>query len=370
MRASIDANDQWQKKRVLVAAVGLSPQVVTETLHALWQANAWVPSEIVLLATSKGEELCKQLLLDPNTGALVSWGREWGIEGAERLAAGTSIEVSESDSGDVDDVRAVMAMAEKARAVISSITGDDRSELHVSLAGGRKPMAAILAILMSLHGRPRDRVSHVLVRPEEAKASGFFFPTRRSQPLPVGEGRTINAKMVEVKLFDIPFPRLLLGKGKPASLGEAFEGLLGDCNTARMVVDLESGVISWDGEELGLPPAIAAFLAWAAREQASGNMGLPRVGAPLEGYLEVYRAFAGAGAASRAKKRLADPLDPEWMEEKAARASKLARAFGIQPRGARLVQRVGDRARSVYRLALDARELLVTGEKGLARGQA
>ena len=106
-----------------------------------------------------------------------------------------------------------------------------------------------------------------------------------------------------------------------------------------------------------MPPSIAAFLAWLAAETASGRGAVPRVGAPRDGYLAHLRAFAGPGGVERARRRLSDPLDPEWMEEKVARTNKLGTDCGMRPRGARLVQRVGARAAAGYRLALDPAEI-------------
>jgi hypothetical protein len=55
--------------------------------------------------------------------------------------------------------------------------------------------------------------------------------------------------------------------------------------------------------------------------------------------------------------RLPDPIDPEWMEEKASRVAKLATDCGARPRGASLVARIGRRAALRYRLALDPHEI-------------
>ena len=40
---------------------------------------------------------------------------------------------------------------------------DDKTELHVSIAGGRKSMGFYIGYALSLFGRPQDKLSHVLV---------------------------------------------------------------------------------------------------------------------------------------------------------------------------------------------------------------
>ncbi|PJA57556.1 MAG: TIGR02584 family CRISPR-associated protein, partial [Rhodocyclales bacterium CG_4_9_14_3_um_filter_68_10] len=53
------------ERRILLAATGLSPQVVTETLYALTQrrAPAFVPTEIHLVTTAEGAERARLTLL-------------------------------------------------------------------------------------------------------------------------------------------------------------------------------------------------------------------------------------------------------------------------------------------------------------------
>ena len=59
------------KRQILLAVVGLSPQVVTETLYALTKCSnvrRFIPSEIHLITTLKGAELIQNKLLDGGKG--------------------------------------------------------------------------------------------------------------------------------------------------------------------------------------------------------------------------------------------------------------------------------------------------------------
>lgn len=56
-------------KRVLLCSVGLSPQVVTETLYALDRQENWQPDELIIVTTPGGKAGCKRLLLNGNTMA-------------------------------------------------------------------------------------------------------------------------------------------------------------------------------------------------------------------------------------------------------------------------------------------------------------
>lgn len=347
--------------RVLVQSVGLSPQVVTETLHALWTGRGWLPDRLILLATPRAAELARAVLLDPATGAIAAWAAEWEVPGGARLGAEAELALAATDSGDIDGELGALALAEAAWRVLAPLAADPATEIHVSIAGGRKPAAALLGILMAVLGRPQDGMSHVLVQPEAAAAAGLFYPARQPRQVLAGAGTTADASALRITLIDVPFPRLGQTAAGAEGLRAFFDRLSQDGRRRRLVFDLASGRLSWDGAELRLQPAIAAFLGWIARAQAEGAEGVPRVGARAEGYLAAYGAVAGPAARARAAARLPDPLDPEWMEEKAARANKLADAAGIRPRGARLVQVAGARARAVYRLALDRAEIAITG---------
>lgn len=244
--------------------------------------------------------------------------------------------------------------------MLARLTADPAAELHVSLAGGRKAAAALIAILMSVLGRPQDRLSHVLVQPEGAAGAGLFYPAPAPRPV-VAQGVALDAAALRVVLFDIPFPRLALGSDATGALAEFFDRLSAQSRAVRLTLDAGGGRLLWDGRPMAMPPALAAFVAWLAAEQLAGRMGVPRVGAARAAYLAQYRRFAGPQAADAAAVRLPDPLEPEWVEEKAARANKAADAAGARPRGARLIQRLGDRARALYRLALDPAEIAIAG---------
>lgn len=352
------------RARVLVASIGLSPQVVTETLHALWSGEGWLPDRLVLLATPRAAELARDVLLDPEAGALAAWAREWSVATGAQLAREAEVIRVPTDSGDVDSEPGVVALAEAAWQVLRALAADPDTELHVSIAGGRKPAAAVLGILMAVLGRSQDRLSHVLVLPDAATAAGLFYPAARPRPVLAEAGKVVDAARLRIVLVDIPFPRLAQMPTDGRGVQAFFDRLTREARRARLTFEPASGQLAWDGRRLHLPPAIAAFLGWLVREQVAGAPGIPRVGAPRAGYLSAYRCVAGEAARARAEARLPNPLEPEWMEEKAARANRLTASAGVRPRGARLVQTTGERARALYRLALDPAEIRVTDTVG------
>lgn len=43
------------RKKILVAVTGMSPQIITETLFALYRQKSWIPNEVWVLTTSIGK---------------------------------------------------------------------------------------------------------------------------------------------------------------------------------------------------------------------------------------------------------------------------------------------------------------------------
>ncbi len=354
------AGRKCKEQLILLVSVGLSPQVVTETLHALLMDNVEVPDRLEIITSRKGARLCRDLLLDEARGAIVRWGREWEVKGTDQLAASALLHVVESDSGDLADERAAYAFAQKAHEVLSKLVTEAGNRIHLSIAGGRKVASALLAMLMSMHGRPQDTMSHVLLEPAEAASSAIFFPTRNSQMLAIGE-RAIDASKIKINRIDIPFPRLQVdADAMQHNFQEFFAEITRALGAPRLLIDLSAGRLTWEGAPLRLPPALAAWLAWLTAAQLENAQGLPRSGSRRDNYLDYYTHFAQPQAVHRQRQKLPEILDPEWMEEKKARINKLVADAGVRPRGAYLVQRTGNWAHAYYRLALDNREIAIS----------
>lgn len=85
--------------------------------------------------------------------------------------------------------------------------------LHVSLAGGRKSMSSYAHTALMFFGRPRDQLSHVLVKPTvlEALPTKFWWPGKHG----AGARTVVPKDQAVVKLIDVPFipMRLTVPKG-------------------------------------------------------------------------------------------------------------------------------------------------------------
>lgn len=351
--------------RPLVCSVGLSPQVVTETLYALAIAapRRFIPTALHLITTKAGAMGVEVALLRAD-GALAQMARAWNVPALAGLAQEAVIHIVPSADGDMSDEADLKRFATFAAKLIRSLTAMPDSAVHVSLSGGRKSAAAALALAMALYGRAQDRLSHVLVDEAFANHPGFFFPTPDPSPLLGPQGRILDAQIARVLLAQLPFPRLrAFAPAHFDEFGEGVEAFQAAIDRVRLNINLDDKRIGWGMMELRLQPAIKAWLAVLADDLLNGGAGIARVGTPARGFLEAYRRLRGDAAAARLKSDLADPLDPEWLEEKCSRINKETARQGARPRDVPLVLRAGARARAVYRLSLERAEVNWTGAK-------
>jgi CRISPR-associated protein (TIGR02584 family) len=217
-------------RRILLAVTGRTPQVVTETLHALVTRDPpFVPTEVHVLTTEvgarlfwDGAEAYRRFFLkdyrDIFDAQALALGDVACCEGESFLSSpeagviSTSIHVFTGSDGEASDIR-TPEDNERAGAFIMNavlkLTRHDDVAVHASMAGGRKTMGFYLGYLMSMFGRDQDRLSHVLVDENCEKTPAFFYPP------PAGvetryvtrDGREFLPGPTSVMLSEIPFIR-------------------------------------------------------------------------------------------------------------------------------------------------------------------
>lgn len=114
-------------------------------------------------------------------------------------------EIEDLRTGD-DNLRAADFMLSQLR----QYTEDSETELHVSIAGGRKTMSALLFSCMTLLGRECDKVYHVLLPPEfeQGVEPPFVFPEPGKTYTAKATGKKYKANKVQSELFEVPFVRM------------------------------------------------------------------------------------------------------------------------------------------------------------------
>lgn len=206
-----------KKRQILVAGMGTSPAVLTNAVWALaHQRVPVVPDEIVVFITKNGKTLLKKALFDGGVWAdmLKCLARE-GVDVEGKLMFGeTSIRsIPDVKGNEIDDLRTGednLRAADFMLAQLRQYTEDCGVELHVSIAGGRKTMSALLFSCMTLLGREDDKVYHVLL-PSEFEGGTepvFYFPKKGTKYKARITGKTYPGAKMQGELFEVPFVRM------------------------------------------------------------------------------------------------------------------------------------------------------------------
>jgi CRISPR-associated protein (TIGR02584 family) len=267
-------------RRVLIAAIGMSPQVLTETLYCLARGHAepFVPNELHILTTSKGMNIVEKECLDRDSGKLAALLRDYQLD--QTMLDHITIHVVTSADGkplaDITTPEDNEQYANLTSRLINRLCADPDSAVHVSIAGGRKTMGYYLGYALSLFGRDQDRLSHVLVQPEYENLPEFFYPTPVRTIIRDRNGRnTLDAAEATVTLASIPFVPMgdLLPDGFKQQLNtfsDAIGAVLRQRQPATMTFLLAERELRVGDYDVKLSPVEYSVLAWIAWRKLQG----------------------------------------------------------------------------------------------------
>ena len=199
-------NRQTAPKHVLISVVGLSPQVITETLYCYWcLASPPIPiTEVFALTTLRGKRALEETLLGDN-GKLKSLCNDYNLPTIHFNLANIYL-LKGADGQPLEDISSVIdneAIADQFFAFVRKLATSTDICLHASIAGGRKTMGLYIGLAMQFYGRPGDTLSHVLVNPE-LENQEFFYPLPNGVDVVLNDGRTIPADEIRLELAEIP----------------------------------------------------------------------------------------------------------------------------------------------------------------------
>lgn len=211
------------KNRVLFCVVGTSPAVVSETLFALAKPTeagvaAWVPNKIICVTTTEGEKRIRASLLGAG-GWLANMVADYPELGLAHFMDPTATEVVviRSRTGEpLSDIRSLQDNNDAGETIFGTLRGiteKPRTQVYVSLAGGRKTMSFLTGFAMSILGRPDDRLLHVLLSPDGVEGiADFGYPPRDKTPGTLRrwvDGKQvleeIDLSQVRIDLAEVPF---------------------------------------------------------------------------------------------------------------------------------------------------------------------
>lgn len=301
------------ERRVLLATVGLNPQVVTETLYALATdvGDAFAATEVHLVTTEEGAVKIREALLGPS-GMMAALALDIGQPALEHALAPDRIHVIRSAAGkplaDINTAVDQDATADLITSLVRELTNDAGAALHGSIAGGRKTMGFLLGYALTLFARPQDRVSHVLVNAPFETHPQFFFPPRQPRQLQLRDGTSIGTDQARIMLADVPFVRL-----RESLPREIRDGRLSHSETVRqaqaavpeptLVIDHARRTVACNGIAVTLPAKQFAVYAWLARRRAKGKGGAHWWNADPRELLREYGQIADVSDGARERQR-------------------------------------------------------------------
>lgn len=360
-------SEQKYVRRILVAVTGTTPQVITETLYALVVEKHFIPTEIHLLTTLNGRNRAMRDLLDPHDGKFHEFCREYGLEGRIIFSEKTVHVIKDTDGNPLTDIRTPEENTLAANLIAKTIKEfcqDENSQLHVSIAGGRKSMGFFIGYALSIFGRHQDQMSHVLVPEPFEKNKDFFYPTQHPSEIYAADGSALNTKDAKVMLADIPI--VLLRDGLPKDL------LQGDCSYMEAVTLAQRNIIpakglrfhkqsmsvDCGGISVKLAPVQFATYYWLAkRRQEQLDAVRPGVNIRADEFLAFYKAILPPYSADyeKACQALRHPEDflPYFQERRSRINSVLKAQLGSLGSKPYLVQTFGKRPQTQYGLSIE-----------------
>jgi CRISPR-associated protein (TIGR02584 family) len=232
-KAIVPVTGESKPEIVLLAVTGMSPAVLTETLWALAHENPpTIPDKVRVITTGAGKECIERELFSPSSefGGATVWEtfRTLLLRGKQdsdhRLLRDEIrvIQKPEAKSGlskPLDDIRSVQdneIVADFLLDEVRRITENPDTILIASLAGGRKTLGALMYACVSLIGRTRDRLTHVLVNEPFDNPNlkpRFYFPNHPSSAHEIRDPKTgrvqrFKSSDARVTLVDAPYVRL------------------------------------------------------------------------------------------------------------------------------------------------------------------
>lgn len=263
-------------RKILLAVSGMSPQIVTETLYALVtrEEQPWIPDEIHLLSTQEGCVRARNELLHESRDMFGKFCREYVPQGHVIKFDDSCLHAFHRDGEALNDIRDLgdsAVVADAIAAKVWALTQDENTEIHASIAGGRKSMGFLLGYAMSLYGRPQDRLSHVLVNDGFESSNDFYFKPRKSTIIHDRNGKPLDTAHAVISLAQIPILHL---RGKlpkamqkhPVSFAALVTALNASMNEPKIVFNPATQSLECHGVEVEMSPVNYAFYRYVAQK--------------------------------------------------------------------------------------------------------
>ncbi len=252
-------------KRILLAVCGKTPQIITETLYALWDKGEF-PQVIKIFTTRTGKEALYTKLLDPARGIFYKFCEEYEIEAEEIEFSWKDILVPRVNEIEIEDILTEEDNFAFLQAVLEEtfyFTSDPDTAVYFSLAAGRKTMGAFFTLAAQIYGRCQDRLYHVLVHSDFEYSPHFYYPPKSPKNIELinsaGEKYYKSTEYAKISLINIPFfsvrEKFSAEMLKKPFLPQELMALLEKAEEPKLKLHIRSCKIEWQGKSMTLPVA-------------------------------------------------------------------------------------------------------------------
>jgi len=360
---------------VLLAVVGLSPQVITETLYALANEGKRMDA-IYLITTRPGKDEILKGLLAPGDGRLRRFCDDYMSGKMPDCGPHTLHVVRDAAGIELDDITSVddnEALLQICLQLTFNLTSSTERTVFFLVAGGRKTMTSCLTLAAQLYGRPQDRLLHVLVSPEFESCREFWYPAKKEEMVRLFDEKKQpfykDSRYAAVELINIPFvsvrdglsPNLL---DRPRSPADLMSSLIRE-TPSTLNVNLTAGKITYKGMEMDMKPAHLALYAFFADRKKNCDRERPCRGCDLcfidsnsiingTGVAEMYRRIPGGRFTAEMSDTGISSLSKENFNSYRSKIFKgISRVFGRATAEEIAITAVGSRPDTRYGIRLE-----------------
>lgn len=282
-----------KKSHLLLITTGMSPAVITETVYALNMAKD-LPAEVIAITTSTGKnEIMKQLF-----GADKVWETmlaENGLTGKILFGEANIRLIPDENRNYSEDIISSSDNNELANSlldILRSYTENPDTRVSFSIAGGRKSMSAVGALVMSLLGRRQDKTYHILVSPpfDNPRISPrFYYPRDIEHKLADENYSGLDAQL---QLGEIPFVRSRYWLNDKGITTTSYFRMVDEINNKLLNVTIDTGSQKiFIGDKTLSPSYLGFCIYWMFAERHISGKNYLEHGANNEMLDEVFENF-------------------------------------------------------------------------------
>lgn len=361
-------------KRILLSVTGMSPAVVTETLYALVTEKKFIPTEVQVITTIQGKNKLLSALLGieggrkESKGALAEFIEDYGEQyGFSTIHFDEScVHIIEDKCGTkLPDIRTPQEnefAADNIVKLVGSLCQDEDSQLHVSIAGGRKTMGFFMGYALSLYGREQDSMSHVLVDEKFETLPNFYYRKPTPHLIINRNGEELDASTANIMLAEIPWVRLGLGvpedlKQQSISYSDSVknaQALLGQSNI-QFLAPLEDRFVKFGTKAVQLAPrGYTLLLSLAIAKEANWKFGIRNEEQTINTYLTIYKQLKDEESIQRRLKLDDEERKKVFSESQTDIRKKITELFSLGKRAESAYIPFASRKTGNYELNIDS----------------